>query len=103
MSATGSAICSRSASISEMELEQLRIFIAVAEHGSYSAAAKDLFVSHSTTSRAVSALENELGVTLFDRKNRILGLTQAGESLLRDARELLENAAQLKNNLKEFR
>ncbi|MBR0352440.1 MAG: LysR family transcriptional regulator [Oscillospiraceae bacterium] len=86
-----------------MELEQLRIFIAVAEHGSYSAAAKDLFVSHSTTSRAVSALENELGVTLFDRKNRILGLTQAGESLLRDARELLENAAQLKNNLKEFR
>jgi DNA-binding transcriptional LysR family regulator len=86
-----------------MELEQLRIFVAVAEHGSYSAAAKDLFVSHSTTSRAVSALENELGVTLFDRKNRILGLTQAGQSLLRDARELLENAAQLKNNLREFR
>ena len=103
MSATGSAICSRNCSISEMELEHLRIFIAVAEHGSYSAAAKDLFVSHSTTSRAVSALEHELGVTLFDRKNRILGLTQAGESLLRDARELLENAAQLKNNLKEFR
>ncbi len=86
-----------------MELEQLRIFVAVAEHGSYSAAAKDLFVSHSTTSRAVSALENELGVTLFDRKNRILGLTRAGQSLLRDARELLENAAQLKNNLREFR
>ncbi len=103
MSATGSAIFSRSDSTSEMELEQLRIFIAVAEHGSYSAAAKDLFVSHSTTSRAVSALENELGVTLFDRKNRILGLTPAGESLLRDARELLENAAQLKSNLKEFR
>ena len=86
-----------------MELEQLRIFVAVAERGSYSAAAKDLFVSHSTTSRAVSALQNELGVTLFDRKNRILGLTQAGQSLLRDARELLENAAQLKNNLREFR
>ena len=86
-----------------MELEQLRIFVAVAERGSYSAAAKDLFVSHSTTSRAVSALEIELGVTLFDRKNRILGLTQAGQSLLRDARELLENAAQLKNNLREFR
>ena len=86
-----------------MELEQLRIFVAVAEHGSYSAAAKDLFVSHSTTSRAVSALESELGVTLFDRKNRILGLSQAGQSLLRDARELLENAAQLKNTLREFR
>ena len=86
-----------------MELEQLRIFVAVAEHGSYSAAAKDLFVSHSTTSRAVSALENELGVTLFERDNRIIGLTKAGESLLRDARELLENAEQLKANLREFR
>ncbi len=86
-----------------MELEQLRIFIAVAEHGSFSAAAKDLFVSHSTTSRAVSALENEFGVQLFDRGNRILGLTKAGESLLRDARELLENAAQLKDNIRELR
>ena len=86
-----------------MELEQLRIFVAVAEHGSYSAAARDLFVSHSTTSRAVSSLENELGVTLFERDNRILGLTKAGESLLRYARELLENAQQLKENLKEFR
>ena len=86
-----------------MELEQLRIFIAVAEHRSYSAAARDLFVSHSTTSRAVSDLETELGVALFERNNRITGLTKAGESLLRDARELLENAEQLKANLKEFR
>lgn len=86
-----------------MEFEQLRIFVAVAEHRSYSAAARDLFLSHSTTSRAVSTLEHELGVTLFNRDNRILGLTRAGESLLRDARELLENAEQLKENLKEFR
>ena len=86
-----------------MEFEQLRIFVAVAEHRSYSAAARDLFLSHSTTSRAVSALEHELGVTLFNRDNRILGLTRAGESLLRDARELLENAEQRKKNLKEFR
>ena len=85
-----------------MELEQLRIFVAVAERGSFSAAAKDLFVSQSTTSRAVSALENEFGTALFNRGNRILGLTEAGESLLRDARELLENAAQLRNNLKTF-
>ena len=86
-----------------MELEQLRIFVAVAEHGSYSAAARDLFVSHSTTSRAVSSLENELGVKLLERGNRILGLTAAGVSLLRDARELLETAEQLKANIREFR
>ena len=43
-----------------MEPEQLRIFLAVAEQGSFTAAAKALFVSHSTTSRAVAALEHEL-------------------------------------------
>ncbi len=44
-----------------MELEQLRIFLAVAETSSFTGAAKRLFVSHSTTSRAVAALEAELG------------------------------------------
>ena len=43
-----------------MELEHLRMFLAVAECGSFTEAAKRLFVSHSTTSRAVSALEREL-------------------------------------------
>ena len=86
-----------------MELEQLRIFVSVAERGSFSAAARDLFVSHSTTSRSVAALERELQVRLFDRAPGALALTPAGVSLLRDARELLENAEQLKLNLKEFR
>ena len=48
-----------------MELEQLRIFCTVAACRSFTRAAKQLFVSHSTTSRAVSALERELGVPLL--------------------------------------
>ena len=50
-----------------MELEQLRIFCAVAACRSFTRAAKELFVSHSTTSRAVTALERELGVPLLTR------------------------------------
>ena len=71
-----------------MELEQLRIFISVAENRSFSQAARKLYISHSTTSRAVSALEDELGVRLFERDNRIFSLTKQGELLLQEAKEL---------------
>jgi len=77
-----------------MELEQLRIFVAVAECGSFSRGARRLYISHSTTSRAVSALEEELGVRLLERGNRVLGLTAAGETLLQEARTLLERSEQ---------
>ena len=75
-----------------MDLEKLRIFLAVAECRSFSLGAKKLYISHSTTSRAVSALEEELGVTLLRRGNRVLGLTPAGETLAREAGELLRRA-----------
>ena len=77
-----------------MELEQLRIFCAVAECGSFSLGARKLYISHSTTSRAVSALEEELGVRLLERNNRVLGLTAAGK-VLRQEGELLLHQAEL--------
>lgn len=82
-----------------MELEQLRIFVAVAESGSFTKAAKKLYISHSTTSRAVTALENELSLRLFHRGNKILGLTEAGELLLKESRELLLKADELAEKL----
>ena len=78
-----------------MELEQLRIFLAVAEEKSFTRGAKKLFISHSTTSRAVSALEEELGTPLLRRGNRVLGLTEAGELLCREGGELLRRAEEL--------
>ena len=75
-----------------MELEKLRIFLTVAECRSFSLGAKRLYISHSTTSRAVSALEEELGVQLLRRDNRVLGLTPAGECLAGEARRLLRQA-----------
>ena len=78
-----------------MELEKLRIFVAVAEQGSFSRAAQALYISHSTTSRAVAALEEELGLVLLERDNHVLGLTAAGRVLLQEGRALLEQAETL--------
>ena len=83
-----------------MELEPLRIFVTVAECGSFSAAARRLYISHSTTSRAVSALEDELGLRLFHRGNSIEALTPAGETLLREALPLLKAADAIPGKVK---
>ena len=85
-----------------MELEQLRMFVSAAESGSFSAAGRELYTSHSTVSRAVSALEKELGVRLISRSNRVLGLTAAGELLLEEARELLGKADGLGEKLRSL-
>ena len=55
-----------------MELEQLRHFTAAAEAGSFSAAARSLYISHSTICRSVSALEEELGVQLLERHKLVV-------------------------------
>ena len=85
-----------------MEPEQLRIFLAVAEHGSFTAAAKALFVSHSTTSRAVAALERELEAPLFLRHGRSVSLTKAGETLRPEAERLLHEMETIKKNIKQL-
>ena len=82
-----------------MEPEQLRIFLAVAEHGSFTAAAKALFVSHSTTSRSVAALERELGAPLFLRQGRSGALTKAGETLKPEAERLLAMMEEIKQKI----
>lgn len=85
-----------------MELQQLRFFAAVAEKKSFTAAAKKLFVSHSTVSRAVSALEAELGVRLVERSNAVAGLTDAGERLYERACELLTLADEIENEMRNI-
>ena len=83
-----------------MELEQLRIFLAVAREGSFSRGAQKLYISHSTTSRAVSALEEELGVRLLRRGNRVLGLTPAGALLREEGEKLLREAEALEERVR---
>lgn len=75
-----------------MELEQLRVFAAVTDEGSFTGAARRLYISHSTVSRTITALEEELGVRLVERDNRFIALTKAGETLREEAEQLLSAA-----------
>jgi DNA-binding transcriptional LysR family regulator len=72
-----------------VELHQLRAFVAVANEGSFTRAAKHLHVVQSAVSAAVRALEHELGVRLFDRNTRQVALSDAGRALLPEARNVL--------------
>ena len=71
---------------------QVRAFVAAAEEGSLSAAARALQQTQPTLSRQVTALEQALGVTLFERGHRQLQLTSAGVELLQHARSMAEQA-----------
>lgn len=75
-----------------MTLQQLRYLIAIANHGSISAAAHTLYVSQSSLSVAVRDIERETGVTIFERSNRGITLTSDGVELLGYARQVVEQA-----------
>ena len=80
-------------------LQQLTLFVRTVETGSFSKAAREFGLSQPSVSRTIAALEDRLGVKLLVRTTRQLSLTNAGEALLRRAREALagiddaENAA----------
>lgn len=84
-----------------MELSQLRTFVAVADARSFTKAARQLFVSHSTVSRAVTALEDELGVCLIERDNKVFGLTEKGELLYEKAQQILSLAEETAEEIME--
>lgn len=65
-----------------MDWDRIRIFLAVARSGQILKAAVGLKLNHATVSRQVTALEEELGVKLLDRRNQGSHLTSAGEALL---------------------
>lgn len=80
-----------------MTLEQLRIFVAVAEREHVTRAAGDLNLTQSATSAAVAALEARYATKLFDRVGRRISLTDAGRLFLAEAKAVLAraNAAEL--------
>jgi DNA-binding transcriptional LysR family regulator len=72
-----------------MELRELSAFVAVVEEGGMSAASRRLHVSQSALSQTVSALERELGVALLERTSTGVRPTEAGATLLAEARAVL--------------
>ncbi|WP_292551751.1 LysR substrate-binding domain-containing protein, partial [Mesorhizobium sp.] len=82
-----------------MTLDQLRIFVAVAERGHMTKAAELLGISQSAASAAIRALEQQHGVRLFDRVGRNIELAQTGRRFLPEAKAVLERAAAASNVL----
>lgn len=76
-----------------MELKHLRSFVKVANLLSFSRAAQQLHLSQPALSAQIKALEDDLGVKLLERNRRMVRLTPAGETLLADAAELLQQIA----------
>ncbi|MEQ4718448.1 LysR substrate-binding domain-containing protein [Nonomuraea sp. B19D2] len=74
-----------------MTLAQLRVLVAVAEHGGFTAAADHTGMSQPAVSRAIATLERELGAALFVRHRDGIALTEAGQAALARARETLRH------------
>ena len=81
-----------------MRSEQVQAFIDVTEHGSFAAAARHTGLKRSTLSAAVNALEDSLGVALFERSGNSLTLTAVGDSVLLDCYRLLTSASRIKKH-----
>jgi len=75
-----------------MEFRQLRHFLVLAEESHYGRAAERLCISQPALSASIQRLEEELGLRLFDRDNKSVQITRAGELMLGCAREIVNNA-----------
>ena len=80
--------------LSRLPLNPLRVFEAAARHGRFDRAAEELAITPGAVSRQIKALEADLGVRLFDRFNRAVRLTEAGEKLASGVTDGFERIAQ---------
>jgi DNA-binding transcriptional LysR family regulator len=83
-----------------LDVQRLRVLAAVADQGSFSAAAETLFLTQPAVSRQIAALEREAGVQLVERRARGVRLTHAGEVALIHARAVLTRLAMAETQLK---
>ena len=82
-----------------VEISQLKVFLAAAEEKNFSTAAKRLHLSQSAVSQNIQALEKAYGVKLFLRRGRSVELSEEGESILPTAREVINAARLLEDSL----
>jgi DNA-binding transcriptional LysR family regulator len=86
-----------------MELRTLRVFVEVVRQGGFTQAAKKVFATQSTVSKAIKHLEDEIGVPLLDRIGHRSNLTAAGEIVYQRALRMLAERNDLMTELDELR
>lgn len=86
-----------------LEVRRLRIFAAVAERGSFTAAAEELFMTHSAVSQQMALLERQLGVPLMVRGPRGVELTEPGKVLAERATSLLGTIANIEHEMRDLK
>ncbi|MBD2071974.1 LysR family transcriptional regulator [Leptolyngbya sp. FACHB-671] len=85
-----------------MTFEQLRIFLAVAEHLHFTRAAEELYITQPAVSAAISTLEKEYGIRLFHRVGRHIEITEAGKLLEAEAQKILDQVVLTERGLREL-
>jgi len=85
-----------------MTLDQLQIFLAVAQHMHFTRAAEALYITQPSVSAAIQNLEEQYGVKLFHRVGRRIELTQAGRTLLHEAQKILFQVELTERGLQEL-
>ncbi len=85
-----------------MDFKQLEAFVSVAKYGSFSKAARELFLTQPTISSHIQNLEKELDTVLFNRNNKYITLTKSGEILYDNAISILNNCKKAIYDIKEY-
>ena len=83
-----------------MTLQQLRYVITVAETGTITEAAQELYISQPSLTNAIHELEKEMNIQIFNRSNKGISISKEGEDFLGYARQVLEQAAILEEKYK---
>lgn len=85
-----------------MDMHKIEVFIAVAQHRSFTAAAQHLHIAQSAVSHDIAELEKTLGTKLFDRSKKGTTLSSAGEVFLEDAYKIVSIVANTKHKIKNI-
>ena len=84
-----------------MTITQLKYTLSVAKHGNFTIASQKCFVTQPTLSMQVQKLEEELGVTIFNRSTKPLQITEVGEKILIQARKIVEESSRMNDIVSE--
>ena len=81
------------------DFRQVKAFVAVAEKGSFTLAAKDIYLTQSAVSHSIRALEEQLTYKLLDRSRRKVALTPEGEIFLKRCRRIMQELDDARKDL----